>query len=711
MSKVEEYGLMFMTGLMTTLLGLRIYDYIEETHNDDAGGISQDRLLRVPPEDFISLEDLSSLLKSQTINMKKRYNATANASALKIIVDRALSGKHLRYILDAVQSDNESRKLKALVVVKHLSQNGILYLMVLNFTDRNKTILVNMKTLKILVKALKSDMPEELQKTAVASIYQLILENDNRKAKAASYGLIEVLCSFLNNRPARYSDLKYWSILVLHQLCVTDKLFEQLFDNKVIFILADMLKLTFGTPSMQKLCLHGIVRLLGSFSDQFAEKVLQDLAKMKLISLTSSCLRNNDSDLVSWSIFLIHEFVTRKVQVEEICKIRGLVKIYQPYIRITDTILPRVILRTLKCLCDENVSFYRELIRGKIIPKVIKCLKSNDEQTQYWSLALLHNVVYQMGSHKQLLKLGLMDALLSMPSNTALIHIQLYIIEIYGVLCADPENIKFLESTNLAEKLMQYIDSTDSEIQQSAISVLINIAAVSESITSSIVQHDGIHILTALFLHHGNGDAIRILACKAVLSLIYIDPELRFETLVYSIRPGFQLLIAQVEQAIKSLTGTTSPTSSNEKSSGSPQSTKQKPESPTDASIVSSSIMSSTVTELMLTPIENKFSDVKSSIEQPLSTLDHCNRLQVTINCLEVLMNSGLLFDSKVGREQSFESYMDDLMDDISAALMNCLVFKLIDNDKKDFSDLSNAKSEIAYYGLRCLLTLFRVGM
>lgn len=127
-----------------------------------------------------------------------------------------------------------------------------------------------------------------------------------------------------------------------------------------MFLFVDIIKLTYGNPSLQKTCLHSMVRTLATFGDDLALKTLITLADMKLISLASACLRNNDLELSQWSVFLLHEFVIRKVEIGQIVKIKGLVKLMGSFIRTSDTIIPRIVLRTLKSICDNSGRYWTD---------------------------------------------------------------------------------------------------------------------------------------------------------------------------------------------------------------------------------------------------------------------------------------------------------------------------------------------------------------
>ena len=180
---------------------------------------------------------------------------------------------HLTFILNCAQSKYGETRKKAFIALHQLSQH-----------ETNKSILVKRKVLKILAKSLKFETDEITNRHSVACLYQLVADHDKRKAKLCGYNVVEHLTRLLGEYPDRYNDLKYWIVCLLHQLCLTESVTNYLIDAKVIYLMVEVSKLTFGNPSMQKLCFHSIVRLLSNFEEDHATDVLNELADMNLIS-------------------------------------------------------------------------------------------------------------------------------------------------------------------------------------------------------------------------------------------------------------------------------------------------------------------------------------------------------------------------------------------------------------------------------------------
>jgi hypothetical protein len=154
--------------------------------------------------------------------------------------------------------------------------------------------------------------PESTNRHAVFALYQLVLDNDKRKLKLCSYNIVDHLFAFLGQNPDRYSDLKYWCILLLHQFSMADSILEHLISKRLIFIFIDLIPMNFSNPNLQKLCLHSIVRVISSMEDQ-CKPTLEQMIDCNIMIIISGCLRSSDIELASWSIFLLHDFVIHSI--------------------------------------------------------------------------------------------------------------------------------------------------------------------------------------------------------------------------------------------------------------------------------------------------------------------------------------------------------------------------------------------------------------
>ncbi|KAJ3197464.1 hypothetical protein HDU82_001456, partial [Entophlyctis luteolus] len=210
------------------------------------------------------------------------------------------------------------------------------------------------------------------------------------KRIATVVGLTYKIISFLKDESFS-NDLRYWSLLVVHQLSLLESLHAILILKQMIPILGLMTRSTFGNSNMQKYCLHSLVRLISSLGTD-AQKKLSELIDLNIVSIIGGCLKNDDGELVSWAVFFIQEFVTRDIARVEFAKIRGIAKILVDTIDHpisgAESFMPRVTLRTLKCLAVRNNEFQQEILKFGVLKKIIPFLESGDTEAQFWAISL-----------------------------------------------------------------------------------------------------------------------------------------------------------------------------------------------------------------------------------------------------------------------------------------------------------------------------------
>ncbi|KAJ3352612.1 hypothetical protein HDU91_005985, partial [Kappamyces sp. JEL0680] len=563
--------------------------------------------------------------------------------------------------------------------------------------EKNQSILVKRKVLKFLVRSLKTVQDETTNRYAVACIHHLVSGHDRRKVKICGYGVVEQLVRILLEQPQRYSDLKYWSIVLIHQLTSTEAVTNYLIENRVIFLLVDLAKLTFGNAILQKTIFHAIVRILSSLDDQFAKSTLEELGDQKLISLASSSLRSKDSELCQWSIFLLHEFAIRRVRIDEIIGIKGLIKILVPFIQNNETIMPRIILRTLKTLCDYQKWFYRDVLKADLIPKIIKCLEVAEEQTQYWSIALLHILLSRMKSHREFFRWQGVPAILKL-QGCNLIHLRLYLVDTISILGSDPANIAELEKyPQIMTTLVTYLQEQELDLKHSTLSFLVNLLAISSKalvanegvFAEQFLEQDGLALLSKMYLDPQAAQELRTMACKA-LSF----PDLRIQLLVSALIPGFHLLFQDISEAIKIFSA--------DEDTESPQSP-YKAFSATSASPVSKPPYTVVSPQA---PSRESFPRLPKLRETPIKM---CVRVATSLECIEALLTPSMV--AAINQDSALLDYLTDLFQDIGTALLNALVFPLHDTvaSEEDGSDLKPFTEQVARHGLYCIHSMLKI--
>jgi len=150
---------------------------------------------------------------------------------------------------------------------------------------------VDAGALDVLVDVLKrdeEDIPESTHRSSAVALCDLIQSHDDRKIHILEIGVLEPLKRILTSETIRNNELKYWSLMVLHQVslsgmeyrvCIEDNrvlgfrlilnfciepFHRPLITNGFVAILAKMARMTFGNTNMPKFCMQSLVRVIAS---------------------------------------------------------------------------------------------------------------------------------------------------------------------------------------------------------------------------------------------------------------------------------------------------------------------------------------------------------------------------------------------------------------------------------------------------------------
>lgn len=137
-------------------------------------------------------------------------------------------------------------------------------------------------------------------------------------------------------------------------------------------------------------------------------------------------------ELVSWAIFLMHEFVIKDVARQDFCELKGLLRVLLVLLS-EDSCIPRIILRSLKCLGLNNETFQQEMIKNEVVKKSIPFLKASDEEAQYWALSLLHDLISFSESHNEFLNSKGLSVVTGLCVNGEIVVTQAILV--YMLLC------------------------------------------------------------------------------------------------------------------------------------------------------------------------------------------------------------------------------------------------------------------------------------
>ncbi|GJJ75833.1 hypothetical protein EMPS_08191 [Entomortierella parvispora] len=340
-------------------------------------------------EDKISMDALAKLARSDSIVLQ--------GSSVRILLSRAMKEPNLRYILDTIaESDDEEERWKGVTTLQLLTRN-----------ESNRSILVEAGALEILVNVLKD--PENREKShryAAVSVCELITASEPRRKQVVQYGILEPLSKFLVNvEPA--NELQYWSLMVIHQLALTETLHTDLISVGIIRTLAEMSRLSFGNATMPKICLQSLVRLIVTMDDDDDVRYyLCELLEFDIVPLIASYIRSDDFELVYWAIGLMHEFAIKGVALDEFKETRGLCRSINVLLAADEAYISRVLLRTLKFMMLQDVSFQLQALSAGVGMRLPKCLASKDDDVKYWALSLAHEFVLHRQWRQQFIESG-----------------------------------------------------------------------------------------------------------------------------------------------------------------------------------------------------------------------------------------------------------------------------------------------------------------
>ncbi|KAJ1569078.1 hypothetical protein HK405_010191 [Cladochytrium tenue] len=185
------------------------------------------------------------------------------------------------------------------------------------------------------------------------------------------------------------ADLKQKAVSTIQQLSKNEANRGVLVRWGVLKMLAHVL----SSPNTETTYRNAVVTLYRLISNKEAEVQLKKLMNMNMPSIIAACLRNEDTELVSWAVFLLQEFVVKEFTRPAFCDVNGIVKNLLNLLVSPETCIPRVTLRALKCLGSRNEDFQHEILRAGVLKKAVPLIRSSDRETQFWALALLHDLL------------------------------------------------------------------------------------------------------------------------------------------------------------------------------------------------------------------------------------------------------------------------------------------------------------------------------
>ncbi|KAJ3414201.1 hypothetical protein HDV05_006906 [Chytridiales sp. JEL 0842] len=495
--------------------------------------IKEEKVVPVKGEDGKSPltlnESLGELAKSTNVNLSQ--------SAVQILLDRAMSDTFFpNILLQCWNFKDPDMQQKALETVQQLSKN-----------DSNGRLLVRWGVLKMLVYIISTENTETNYRNAMVTLYRLMLNKPKRKQHIVRLGAFDPpLLRFLTSYPTHSNDLKYWSLLAVHQLCMLDELQPYLVKKGLIPVLATMTRVTFGNSNMQKYCIHSLVRLLSGLEAEDIEKQLTILLEHNMPSLIVACLRNEDMELVSWSLFLMQDFVVKDFARDAFCATKGLAKILLSLASVSDTVIPRVTLRIMKCLGMKNEPFQRDCLRSGGVKRALQSMKSQDLETKFWALAFLHDIIGLVEAQEEFFQLKGLEILVDL-STTASLPFSLYLSDIFVLLCGTGRYKSLIMHSDILEAVMYFGKSDEADLQYTACLLLLNLSTFSDSMIQRLVDNDCVDMLSDFLLSSIKED-IRIVSAKTLSTIARKDASTRDLILFQTLHPLIGTIVKYVSR-------------------------------------------------------------------------------------------------------------------------------------------------------------------
>jgi hypothetical protein len=211
----------------------------------------------------------------------------------------------------------------------------------------------------------------------------------------------------------------------------------------------------------------------------------------------------------------MHEFIIKDVGRKEFCELKGLLRVLLMLLG-EESCIPRIILRSLKCLGMNNDGFQLEMISTQVVKKAIPFLKSHDEEAQYWALSLLHDLMGFAEAHKEFLaNKGLKVVNDVCMNDNPSVHVALFIADILVFLCGSSVNHAAIEAGGILETIIVFCSMSDHDVQYGGLALFLNLATISDGMISEMVEGGVLDIVTDLLLD-SSAESIQIVCAKTL---------------------------------------------------------------------------------------------------------------------------------------------------------------------------------------------------
>ncbi|CAO3652222.1 unnamed protein product [Mucor fragilis] len=465
--------LCFATGIAAVLMGYSVYSHLKTLHDRTT---SPPKTPTTKPgsklEDSIRLKSLAYLTQSHNVNIQ--------SSSIKIILERAMSATYLPKIIAACDKDQPiETKSKALPSLQLLTRK-----------ENNKATLLEAGALGVLVDALKCTDPamkEVTQRYVAVAICDLIQGSDINKYCILELGVLDPIKRILTSDDIRNNELKYWTLMILYQISLSDPLPKVLIENGFVSLLARMARMTYGNTNMPKFCMQSLVRIAANIDVSEAKRVLKELLDYNIVDLISNCLRGDDVELIYWAAGLMHEFVLKDVAADKFRDIKGIHAILASLLSAEEMYISRVILRTIKFMAFGQEKFRREMVRSGMVKKIMHCLSLDDEDVRYWAILCIHVVAGQVEAHEDIISAPEFEVLLELALSPK-IKVAIFVSDVLSLICCISNNSTHMEphSSSIIKTLNALLMEGELDVQYNAAGAIFNVMTMGHAFASKV---------------------------------------------------------------------------------------------------------------------------------------------------------------------------------------------------------------------------------
>ncbi|KAL0073218.1 armadillo-type protein [Phycomyces blakesleeanus] len=470
--------------------------------------------------------------------MTQSGDVNVKSSAVKIILERAMSDAYLPIIISACRNDQpvEDRS------------NALTTLQLLTRRERNKPGLLAAGALDVLVEALRCtepDMKETTKRYVAVAICDLIQGNDANKYAIIDLGVLDPVKTILTSTDIRNNELKYWTLMILYQISLSDPFPKVLIRSGFIGLIAKMARMTYGNTNMPKFCMQSLVRILANVNSTESKSILIELLDYHIVDLISICLRGEDVELIYWASGLMHEFVLKDIAADEFRNIKGVHNILASLLSAEEMYISRIVLRTVKFMAYGQDKFKQEMIHTGMVKKIMHCLTLNDDDVRYWAILCIHTVSGQVESHSGILGAPEIEILLQLGVSRK-VHVAIFVSDILSLICCMPTNTDGMAPhiDSIVTTLNSLLMWEEREVQQNAVGAIFNIASLKKSFADKVLEVCFDNIMSVCVT--SNFERVQLTCAKAIVMLAIKysdDPEI-------STRVGLKVL----ESLIKTTT-------------------------------------------------------------------------------------------------------------------------------------------------------------